>query len=140
MAWFVTLVLAVGSTCSPGHAAAQSREAMRDMHLSQRLYQDVAEHFHIDFVEVKVGTLRTGGRIAQVVITDSVTFHADPEAQRKAARPVAEYVMQQLSEEKDLRTVRIGWKYAPAGGMSTAATYDFSAEELAPAAQQSTPS
>ena len=139
-AWIVLMMFAAGMPCLPRDAAAQSRDALRDLQLSQRLYQAVADHFKTPYVESKVGSLRTGGRIAQVVLTDSATFHADPETQRRAARAVAEYVKQQLPEEKDLTTIRIGWKYAPTGAVSTAVTYDFSPTDLTSGEQQATPS
>jgi hypothetical protein len=136
------LMVAIGirMTCLPISGSAQSRDPMRDLKLVQRLNEAVTEHFKATFVESKVGTLRKGGRVAQVVITDSSTFHASPETQRQAAQAVATYVRQQLSEEKDLRTIRIGWKYAPPGGVSTAVMFEFLPEELEPAGPKSAPS
>ena len=140
MSQLVLVTIGAALICLPSSGSAQSRDPMRDLKLAQRVNQAVTEHFKATFVESKVGTLRSGGRLAQVVITDSTTFHADREAQRQAAQTVAEYVKQQLSEEKDLKTIRIGWKYTPTGGMSTAVTFDFLAAELEPAELQTAPS
>ncbi len=133
------MVLGTVMACAPSSSGAQAGDPSRDVEVAQQLYKDVSEHFDIPFVEVRIGTLRSGGRVAQVVLTDSTTFHASPEAQRQAAQAVAQYVQQQLPTE-DLEIVRIGWKYAPPGGVSTAVTYDFRAAELGSAKGKAAPS
>ena len=128
----MVVAIAVASVSMSTSGSAQTRDPTHDIETAQRLYQAVSEHFNVTFVESQVGALRAGGRFAQVVITDSVMFHAGGDVQRERARNVAQYVKNQLRDEPDLRTIRIGWKYAPPGGMSTMLTFDFLASELEP--------
>ena len=137
--WIACLLISAAMACSPSVSRAQAYDAKHDSEIMQRLYREVSEHYKHSFVEVSVGQLKSGGRLAKVVLTDSVAFHADPAAQRAAAEDVAEYVRQLLATE-DLETIRIGWKYAPRGGMGSAVTYDFRPADLRPAKGEATPS
>ena len=128
-----TLLIVAAVLASLGFSTsgcAQVRQPTPEIDVAQRLHQAVSKKFETPFVEAKLGTLRTGGRVAQVVIADSALFHAEEEVQRSAARRVAKFVKSELRDEADLRTVRIGWKYAPAGGMSTTLTHEFATDEL----------
>jgi outer membrane protein OmpA-like peptidoglycan-associated protein len=111
-----------------------------DVQKAQQLYSAVSKHFDRPYVEARVGTLREGGRMARVVITDSVTFHKDEARQRQAAREVATFVRQQLAEEPDLRVIVVGWKWSGGGGVSSVLTFDFDPQELEAAPSQVKPS
>jgi len=97
----------------------------------QQLYEVTSARYGQQ-VECRLGTLKGGRRFAQVMITDSAALHSPPETQREAAKAVALYVQDQLKNEPGLETIRIGWKYSPAGGFSSAVTYDFVRADLEP--------
>ena len=137
--WIACWLMGMALACSPGYSRAQAYDAKHDAEIMQRLYRDVREHYQNTFVEVSIGQSKSGNRLAKVVLTDSVAFHLEPDAQRAAAHGVAAYVGQLLATE-DFETIRIGWQFAPPhSAMSATVIYDFRLADLRPARGQAIP-
>lgn len=94
------------------------------------LYEVLTKQLGTPLVETKIGSLRSGGRMVEVVIEDQAAATRSQESLERDARNIAVLVRSELRGDAEVKVVVVGWKWLLESGVPFVLRRTFKAEEL----------